>query len=77
MRAKINHGNRGKSIDRLVKEYEMQYPVDFYCYICESYLYGHRQQVLDLFNEMKEAQQKAFLLNYCNEKVGKFIIECL
>lgn len=77
MKAKINQGRRGKSIDRLVKAFEFQYPADYYGYICESYLNGHRQQVIDLFNMMKAEQQKAFLLNYGDEKVVRFIIECL
>lgn len=63
MRAKINHGNRGTKIDTLVKRYEFEYPYQYYDYIYESYMLGHYDQAVELFNAMKGEQQKSFLLN--------------
>lgn len=83
MRAKINHGQRGKDIDRLVKYYDFEYPIQFYEYIIESYENGLYDQVIELFNEMKESEQKVFLLNVSDiakvygEKVHDLIIKSL
>lgn len=70
MKATINHGKRGTKIDRLLKEYEMQYPQQYYDYMIESYIYGHKAQVIELFNAMKGDDQKTFLLN--SPAMGKF-----
>ena len=83
MRAKINHGQRGKRIDQLVKEYEFEYPIDYYDYIFESYVNGHHDQVIELFNQMKECDQKCFLINIMSmrsiyaERVHDLIIKSL
>ena len=63
MRARINHGKRGTGIDRLVKRYEFECPREFYGYILDSYANGLKEQVIELFNEMKGDIQKAFLMN--------------
>lgn len=82
-RARINHGRRGKKIDSLLKTYEMQYPQDYYDYIIQSYEYGHKEQVIDLFNAMKGEQQKSFLtevnhMGYIHgERLQDFIINSL
>lgn len=83
MRAKINHGRRGIKIDTLLKRYEFEYPQDYYDYIIQSYEYGHKAQVIELFNLMKEDDQKTFLLNVermatiYGEKVHDLIIQNL
>ena len=83
MRAKINHGKRGVKIDTLLKRYEMQYPQDYYDYIIQSYEYGHKDQVISLFNHMKGEQQKDFLMNVTHmgyikgERLHDFIISSL
>lgn len=63
MRAKINHGQRGTKIETLLKSYEFEYPQQYYDYIIESYIYGHKEQAIRLFNLMKGKDQKTFLLN--------------
>lgn len=83
MRAKINHGQRGVKIDTLLKRYEFEYPQEFYDYILDSYANGLKEQVIELFNEMKGDIQKAFLMNVCHmdtmygEKVHDLIIQNL
>lgn len=83
MRATINHGKRGTKIDRLLKEYEMTYPQDYYDYIIQSYEYGHKDQVISLFNRMKGEQQKSFLIEVNHmgyihgERLQDFIISNL
>ena len=83
MRARINHGTRGTDIGRLVKKYEFEYPREFYGYILDSYANGQKEQVIELFNEMKWDIQKAFLMNVCHmdttygEKVHDLIIQNL
>lgn len=83
MRAKINHGQRGSKIEDLLKSYEFETPIEYYGYIIESYENGHHDQVIELFNRMKEAQQKSFLLNVIafvpvyGEKVHDLIIKSL
>ena len=83
MKARINHGKRGTEIDRLVKEYDFDCPIDFYGYIIESYENGHTDQVIELFNRMKGDLQKSFLLNIqylspvYGEKVHDLIIKSL
>ncbi len=83
MRAIINHGNRGTDIDRLVKEYDFDCPREYYGYIVDSYVYGHDEQVIELFNRMKGDLQKSFLLNIVElapvygEKIHDLIIKNL
>lgn len=83
MRAKINHGNRGTDIDRLVKEYDFDCPREYYGYIVDSYELGHADQVIELFNRMKGDLQKSFLLNIqyltpvLGEKIHDLIIKSL
>ncbi len=83
MRARINHGRRGKSIDRLLIEYDLRVPRDYHDAIIESYANGNHEQVITLFNLMKEYDQKTFLLNCAHmcriygEKVHDFIIKNL
>ena len=83
MRAKINHGQRGSKLEDLLKSYEFETPIEYYGYIIESYENGHHDQVIELFNRMKETQQKSFLLNVSafvpvyGEKVHDLIIKSL
>lgn len=83
MRAKIHHGNAGKRIESLLKTYEFECPMDYYQYIIDSYVNGHKDQVIELFNEMMEYDQKTFLLNVermasiYGEKVHDLIIKSL
>lgn len=83
MRARINHGQRGTDIDRLVKEYDFDCPREYYGYIVQSYENGHHDQVIELFNRMKGELQKSFLLNVSafvpvyGEKVHDLIIKSL
>lgn len=83
MRAKINHGNRGTDIDRLVKEYDFDYLREYYGYIVDSYANGHHDQVIELFNRMKGDLQKSYLLNVehmhpvYGEKIHDLIIKNL
>lgn len=63
MRARINHGKRGTAIERLLRTYEFECPMDYYQYIIDSYVNGHHGQVIELFNRMKEYDQKTLLLN--------------
>jgi len=83
MRAHINHGRRGVKIDTLLKRYEMKYPQDYYDYIIQSYEYGHKDQVIELFNRMKGEQQKSFLMEVNHmgyihgERLQDFIIQNL
>lgn len=63
MRAKINHGKRGTDINRLVEEYDFDCPREYYGYIVNSYVNGHTDQCIELFNRMKGDLQKNFLLN--------------
>lgn len=83
MRARINHGNRGTDIDRLVKEYDFDCPREYYGYIIDSYVCGHTDQVIELFNRMKGDLQKSYLLNVQHlnpiygEKIHDLIIKSL
>ena len=78
MRARINHGNKGKSIDTLLNRYDdcMIHPVDYYDYIESSYVNGNFDQCIELFNEMKHEQQITFLVEYA-EVSKDFIIRNL
>lgn len=77
MRAKINHGNRGTSIDRLIDSYdEFIHPVDYYNHIESSYVNGNFYQCVELFNRMKHEQQITFLTEYA-EVSRDFIIKSL
>lgn len=53
-----------KSLASLAKSYEV---VDFYYYICESYINGNKKQALELFYEMRPNDRLRFMneLNYC------------
>lgn len=83
MRATINHGKRGVKIDTLLKRYEFEHPQQYFNYIIESYINGHKEQSITLFCQMKEDQQKTFLLNACDmysgfgERVHDMIIQNL
>lgn len=82
MRARINHGQRGTKIETLLKQYEFEYPQQYYDYIIESYINGHKAQAIVLFSLMKEHEQKTFLLNASamgayGERVHDLIIQNL
>lgn len=78
MRAKINHGQRGTKIETLLKRYdEFKYPSQYFWHIEESYQNGNFDQTIELFNEMKRAQQMTFLLEYAGVEVKDFIIKNL
>jgi len=48
--------------DKLAESYELGSNCsDFYNYIIESLINGHRQQVRDLFNEMEPTDKNVFL----------------
>lgn len=77
MKAKINHGNRGKKIEDLCKQLGFNYPYEYYEYIDDSYINGNFDQVLDLFNAMKRDQQVTFLCEYAMLNTESFIIRNL
>lgn len=70
-------------MEALLKSYEFETPIEYFGYIIESYENGHDEQVIELFNRMKETQQKSFLLNVSafvpvyGEKVHDLIIKNL
>lgn len=66
MKAKINdfNGKRGKKIETLLKTYGWSYPAQYYDYIDASFLNGNYNQVIELFNDMKHAQQIIYLSEY-------------
>ena len=70
-------------MENLLKEYEFEEPQEYFGYIIESYENGHHDQVIELFNQMKETMQKSFLLNVnafvpvYGEKVHDLIIKSL
>lgn len=59
---------RTEKIENLVKDYEFETKEEYFNYIVESLVNGQRQQVKDLFNQMKKQDKKDFLLNYLDEK---------
>lgn len=79
MKAKINHGNRGTKIERLIKRYDdcMTYPSDYYDYIDASYKNGNFNQVIELFNDMKHDQQVTYLAEYASDGARMLIIRNL
>lgn len=81
MKARINHGKRGRNINSLSKSYDFSSPAEFYDYIIESYIIGHKEQVIDLFNQMKAKNQQEFLYSFCYgeyaREVREFIISNL
>lgn len=77
MKAKINHGNRGKKIEDLCKQLGLEYPADYFEYIEESYENGNKSQVIELFNAMKHDQQVTFLCEYARLNTELFIIKNL
>lgn len=82
MRAIINHGRRGTRIETLLKRYEFEHPMQYFDYIIESYINGHKAQAIELFNLMKIDEQKTFLLNATQmgpygERVHDLIIQNL
>ena len=57
-----------KLLETLVKEYEFKTGSDYFAYIVESLINGQRQQVRDLFNQMKKDDKADFLNNFlCSE----------
>jgi len=79
MRAKINRGKAGRSIDRLVKEYGFKYPYQYWMYILDTFIGGNKDQSIKLFNQMKGDYQKTMLLNLDSEgsSFKDFIIQNL
>lgn len=53
-----------KFAEDLAKDYDFNGAHEYYDYIVESLINGHRQQVRDLFNKMHKDSQQDFLLNY-------------
>lgn len=78
MKARINHGKRGRNINSLSS---LSSPAEFYDYIIGSYILGHKEQVIDLFNQMKAKNQQEFLCSFCYggyaREVREFIISNL
>jgi len=55
----------------LAKEYELGNEAeDFFNYIIDSLINGQRQQMSDLFNEMRGYDQKTFLVDFLDESIG-------
>jgi len=59
-----------KYAEDLCKEYDFNNKHEFYDYIIESLVNGHRQQVRNLFNELKPGSQEEFLINYLDISEG-------
>ena len=56
-----------KHAEDLAKEYEWEYPSQYFEYIVESLINGQRQQVRDLFNEMSPDSKEVFLNQYLED----------
>ena len=56
-----------KHAEDLAKEYEWEYPSQYFEYIVESLINGQRQQVRDLFNEMSPDSKDVFLNQYLED----------
>lgn len=50
-----------KSVLSLAKALEMRTEGEYFGYICDSYINGNKSQCRELFNDMKESDQKRFL----------------
>jgi nucleoid-associated protein YejK len=59
-----------KFAETLAREYEREDKADFFEYIVESLINGQRQQVRNLFNEMKKDSQREFLNDYLESDGG-------
>ena len=51
-------------MESLAKAYEV---VDFFDYLCETWINGNKKSAIELFNEMKPSDRLDFMneLNYC------------
>ena len=56
-----------KYAETLAKEYDFQTKEQYFDYIVESLINGQRQQVKDLFNQMKKSDQQEFLIDYLKD----------
>lgn len=54
----------------LAKEYDFSNENEYFQYIVDSLVNGNRQQVRDLFNQMKPEDQEEFLTTYLDVKNG-------
>ncbi len=70
MRAKINHGNRGRQLPP--KDYGN---VTWTELMVDSVANGHNDQAIEYFNRMKEFEQKNFLI-YDYETYGLYGEKC-
>lgn len=61
---------RRKYAEDLAKEYDFQEKEEYFDYIVDSLINGHRQQVRDLFNKMKPESRREFLIDYLDESIG-------
>jgi hypothetical protein len=60
-----------KFASTLAKEYEVgTNNSEFYMYIVESLINGNRQQVRDLFNQMRKHSQQEFLIDFLKPTEG-------
>ncbi len=57
-----------KKLRTLAKELEFGFEWEYYDYIISSYDNGQREQCINLFNAMRKADQKDFMLNYLVDK---------
>lgn len=54
----------------LAKDYDFETKEDYFNYIIDSLINGQRQQVKDLFNQMKGEDQQYFLINFLDSDQG-------
>lgn len=54
----------------LAKEYDFSNENEYFQYIVDSLINGNRQQVRDLFNQMKPEDQEEFLTTYLDVQNG-------
>lgn len=56
-----------KFAETLAREYDFETKEQYFDYIIESLVNGHRQQVRDLFNQMRKYDQREFLIDYLSD----------
>lgn len=71
-----------KKLLTLAKDHEFSTEEEYFNYIIDSYINGQRQQVRELFNDMRKEDKEDFLFNYLNsggketnEAIKKICIE--
>lgn len=59
-----------KYAEDLAKEYDFQSETEYFDYIINSLVNGNRQQVRNLFNQMKKSDKETFLINHLDVNIG-------